>query len=688
LKCIYFKLMLFNDWWLLIELLYLKMTKFYRGILFVVFAGCCNFLSAQSPAYIQRKADYISTCLAAPSGSKLILQAYQGVPLNNNTLNNELNEVTTNSTADFTIIELVRLLFLTNGEYDSQILPVLNSIPYWINYGDTMRNYWSENHMIMWMSSDWLLHEKYGRAIDANLENRLKHYLQLKVDYGFYEFFSSVYGPYSFSGLVNLADFSQDIQIKTLATQACQRLLKDFLKLTNDKGVYYPTAGRNYPGKYENPYNQNHNNLIYLLTGLGNAPNNASAAGPFLASSTLPVDDIINSWAPVLDTVYYNGHTLQQGFALNANQAQADKVVFQWSSGGYFHPDVVFETVQLLNDSNMWDHPDFGLLRPLSFFPDTSFPAMSQALGCISQSTVIAGEEIAIYKHHAITLSSLQNFWPGKVGFQQYPCVANVGTTAVYCGSGTVYPNWDDRSPNNQNTHLPYVEQHKNLALLMYRPEPTPDLIGPSFAVKDVALYFNDSDFDEIAEDSLWILGREAEGYVAVRRSCINTINGVRACNTNVGQSWVIMVGDSGLYGNFTNFKNTVHQSTFTEDWYYDYADSQYVYYAQIIMDGDTIEHAWGVDSTLATGVNELIADNGFKVYPNPAADLLHISTNNLKGNGKIELYNISGQQVFSYTGTIQNIEIPVHNLTSGLYAVKLTGADGKIYSRKIIIGH
>lgn len=663
------------------------MINFYRSILILAFSFSGLIVSAQSPEYTQRKADYITTALAAPGGEKLVLQAYQDLPLDANILAIKLNQVTTNTTADFTIIELVRVLFLTNGEYDSQILPVLNSIPYWINYGDTMRNYWSENHMIMWMGSDWLLHEKYGRPIDATLEARLKHYLQLKVDYGFYEFFSSVYGPYSFSGLLNLADFAQDQQIKTLAIQASQRLLSDFLMLTNDKGVYFPAAGRNYPSKYINPYGQNHNNLIYLLTGMGDAPNKASAAGPFLASSSLPVDDIINSWTPTLDTLYHIGHTLQEGFVLNAQQAHTDRVVFQWTSGAYFHPDVVFETAQLLNDSNMWGHVDFALLEPLSFFPDTSFPAMSQALSCISQSSVICGQDIAIYKHHSITLSSVQDFWKGKVGFQQYPCVANVGTTAVYTASGNITPDWEERNDNNLNIHLPYVAQKKNLTLIMYRPEPTPDIIGSDFDSTAVSLHWRAGDFDEVAEDSLWLLGRQDEGYVAVRRNCLNTVSGISACPTVGGQSWVVMVGDSGLYGDFANFKNVVHNSVFTEDWYYDYVDSQYVYYAQIIMDGDTIDYAWGVDSTLATGVNE-ITNNDFTIYPNPANDVLRISTNAIQGNCKVELFNISGQLVYSYNGTAQSIEVPVHNFSNGLYAVKFTGNNGTTISKRMVINH
>lgn len=664
------------------------MTNRYYFTLFILLSFFSQWLHAQSPEYTQRRDAYITNCLAAQGGEKLILQAYQGLPLNNTALTNKLNIISTGETADFTIIELIRILFLTNGEYDSQILPVLNSIPYWINNGDTVRNYWSENHMIMWMSSDWLLHEKYGRAIDANLENRLRHYLQLKVDYGFYEFFSPVYAPYSFSGLLNLADFAQDTQIKSLATQAVQRLLKDFLKLTNNNGVYFPAAGRSYPEKYETPYGQNHNNLIYLLTGLGNAPTNASAAGPFLASSTIFVDDVINSWTPVLDTLYSIGHTLQQGFALNGTQAHTDKVVFQWSSGAYFHPDVVFETAQLLNDSTMWDHVDFALLQPLSGIPPANFPVFSQNLSCISQSSVICGQNVAIYKHHSVTLSSIQDFWKGKVGFQQYPCVANVGTTAVFTATGEPVADWGERHADAQNTHLPYVAQHKNIALLMYRPEKTPELIGPQFGFKEVALHWRDSDFDEIAEDSLWLLGRQNQGYVAVRRTCTDYINGVRACPVDKGASWVIMVGDSGLYGSFDNFKNTVHNSTFTEDWYYSNADSQYVYFAQIIMENDTINYAWGIDSTLATNVTEVANNSGINIYPNPANDRLFITHTNLKGNTTINLYTLSGQLAYSYIGPTQNLEIPTNQLSNGLYALKLLTADGKVYYKKVIVNH
>jgi hypothetical protein len=128
----------------------------------------------------------------------------------------------------------MRVLCLSNGLYSDSLLPHMLSVPYWVNYGDTLRGYWSENHMIMWMSTDWLLHERFGKPIDNRLRTRLVHYLHLKNDYGFYEFFSPVYAPYCLSGLLNLADFAQDAEIKSLAQSAAQRLLRE-LRLPADR---------------------------------------------------------------------------------------------------------------------------------------------------------------------------------------------------------------------------------------------------------------------------------------------------------------------------------------------------------------------------------------------------------------------------------------------------------------------
>ncbi len=645
--------------------------------------GFLQPLAANNATYEQRRSDYIDTALAHYDRDAITLQAYRNVPVDTAELHSILAGFATNETSDFDIVKLVRVLcFSQNHEYDTLLLPSLMATPFWINYGDTLHGYWSENHMSQWMSSDWILHEKYGKPVDADLDYRLRHYLHLKIDYGFYEFFSSTYAPYCLSGLLNLADFSQDAEIKSLAGQAAQRLLKDILKLTNNQGVFFPSAWRNYCGKYENAYGQNHNNLIYLLTGMGETPGGASHAGGFLASSTLPVDSIIASWTPQLDMTYHIGHSLDSGFVINSGLTPLDRTIFQWSSGAYFHPAVAAETAQLLVDSNMWKHVDFAPFYSFSGLSIPTIVGLANSLTVASESSLICGQDVVIYKHNSITLSSIKDFWKGKLGFQQFPCVANVGRTAVYTASGIVEPDWNDRKATNANENLPYVAQKKNLALLMYRPEPKPQLLP--YYNNEVALHFKTADFDEVATDSMWLLGREDENYVAVRRWCTDSINGVPACNMNGGQSWVIMLGDSALYGSFSNFQSLIHQSQFEEKWYLDTLANEFVYYAKITVDTVTIDYAWGVDTSTETGIRDAKVANRLTVYPNPTSDFVNVDLSEFANQpASINVFDMVGTLVYSEKVIAsKKTTIRTNQWPQGMYVITADTPKGRLVTR------
>ncbi len=605
--------------------------RFVTLLALILMLGFLQSALAQNAAFEARRLAYNNTALTQFNANAACIQAYNGLPVDQPTLSSIVSTISTDNTIDFKIVQLVRVLFLSNGQYDAQLLPPLNSIPYWLNNYDTVRNFWSENHMIMWTSSDWLLHEKYGRPVDPTLHDRLLHYLQLKNQYGFYEFNSSVYAPYALSGLLNLADFAADTVIKSLATSAAARLLtEDILLYANDQGVFFPTAGRNYYSKYDTPYGHNHNSLIWLLTGLGPAPDGASHCGAFLSTSTLPVDDIINSWSADVDRHYSVGHSLDSGFVLNAGLIDVDRIPFQWSSGAYFHPDVALETGYLIEDSSMWDHVDFTTLKSfVTFFPLDSFASIATKLSFMSRSSVISGTELAVFKRGGVTLSSARDFWPGRVGYQQFPWMAAAGTTAVFTASGAPDSDWYARPEDNNNAHLPFVEQTHNIALVMYWPEVETSLFHTLLGVDDptVALHFRDSDFDEVVEDSLWLIGRQSSNYVAVRRTCLDTVNGVRGCafDSTDGQAWVCVVGDATMYGSFAHFQDLISQSQFAESWYHNGVD-QWMYWATFSFDTTTVAHVWGRDSLLTARRDPVLADPvALKAYPNPTLDRVTI---------------------------------------------------------------
>lgn len=640
-------------------------------------------ISAFSQTYEERRQQHIANAIANENPHSNVILAHEGLPLIQTYLDNIYSVMLTKSTIDFDIVRLVRAMFLSGVDYDDQILPNLNLVPYWVNFGDTVRGYWSENHMIMWMSSDWLIHERTGRPVDATLEQRLKHYLNLKIDRGFYEFFSSTYFPFTLCGLLNLADFAQDEEIKSLAEQATRRLLTEVLLAVNDEGAFYPAAGRNYTGKYLTAFGENHSAIVYVLTGLGLEPLEATQGSSFLVTSDIDLTDVVDSWTAEVDTVLSIGHTLEDGFAINQQLSWVDRVMLQWSSGGYFHPLVVEETVTLLEDSNIWGHVDFELLAPLAGFPPDFYPTLSESLSAASMSTVISGQDVHIFKNNGVTLASIHDFHKGKLGFQQWPVVAGVGTAAVYPASGPATPDWQTRSSDNANEHLPYVGQSANVALVMYWPEEMPELLP--FNNKDVTLHWPESEFDEVTENGNWLLGRQGENYVAVRRACTGQIEGLWGCETPTplvpGQSWVLIVGNEEMYSDFSSFSQLVGQAVFEENSIFTTGWGS-GYHASITFDGNQVEYEWMRGGGVSVQESSMSA-NALQIFPNPATDHFTVELEQHNQPATLTVLNGLGQRVHqvSVSGT-NRVTVPTDGWPAGLYHILLDTDSGRQHGK------
>ncbi|KGO93866.1 hypothetical protein Q767_14435 [Flavobacterium enshiense DK69] len=72
----------------------------------------------------------------------------------------------------------------------------------------------------------------------------------------------------------------------------------------------------------------------------------------------------------------------------------------------------------------------------------------------------------------------------------------------------------------------------------------------------------------------------------------------------------------------------------------------------------------------------------GLNIYPNPANDVLHITTsaNEIK---TIAIYDVMGKEVFNTTTANETINIT--SLNAGVYIIKIT-EEGKTATRKLVI--
>lgn len=89
------------------------------------------------------------------------------------------------------------------------------------------------------------------------------------------------------------------------------------------------------------------------------------------------------------------------------------------------------------------------------------------------------------------------------------------------------------------------------------------------------------------------------------------------------------------------------------------------------------------------TSIQQVSANNGVKIYPNPANNTLNISLNNVSDNGNIYLYDLTGKQVAGTTISNSNSSYSINTaaLPSGTYMIMIQNGSN-ILSQKVVISH
>ena len=91
------------------------------------------------------------------------------------------------------------------------------------------------------------------------------------------------------------------------------------------------------------------------------------------------------------------------------------------------------------------------------------------------------------------------------------------------------------------------------------------------------------------------------------------------------------------------------------------------------------------VVASLPNGINDVSNENSLQVYPNPATTELKIRNNELRIE-KVEIENVLGQVVLHpLISSSSNLLIDVTNLSSGIYFLKATDANGKVSNAKFV---
>ena len=81
-------------------------------------------------------------------------------------------------------------------------------------------------------------------------------------------------------------------------------------------------------------------------------------------------------------------------------------------------------------------------------------------------------------------------------------------------------------------------------------------------------------------------------------------------------------------------------------------------------------------------------AIGNIKIFPNPVKDKLSISNIINSNLRSIEIFTVLGKlnRTYLVKNNVNNLEIDVSNLTSGIYLLKLNNEDGNSKTQKLIV--
>jgi len=110
-----------------------------------------------------------------------------------------------------------------------------------------------------------------------------------------------------------------------------------------------------------------------------------------------------------------------------------------------------------------------------------------------------------------------------------------------------------------------------------------------------------------------------------------------------------------------------------------------YLAFRYISTDSDAA--TWEVDNALIYGVLHVgiseVKEADIQVYPNPATDIINISSND---DGKVKIINLAGQSLMEIETRKGINQLHIQHLNQGLYMIQFTNNAGAVSTQKIMI--
>lgn len=495
--------------------------------------------------------------------------------------------------SDFRFQSLIRILYKHSDKVEANTLETMKStflgFKYWMDQpGEDSMCFWSENHQILFATSEYLIGKYYPDEVFTNdgkigqehmeiARERILIWLEQRWLYGFTEYYSSVYYVEDIAPLANLIEFAKDDEIVSKATAIMDLLLYD-VATQSYKGAFISTSGRAYERNRKSAKAGNSMKaVIQDVWGFPVDPDGRKGMDLcFLYLENYQVPEVIKLIGQDDSTSVIkasNGLDLDELDERNLNGTQINQVMIQWAMEAFTNHQVISNTIKYIDANGMFSNEflnDLKLINISLLKKMGLLPSVLKLFNPVSNGVVIQRANTYTYRTPDFMLATSQAYHGGEFGDQQSPWVATLSNEVSIFNSHPAKPLSDkgalSKSPGYWigNGRMPHSVQVENINMSIYKVPHKKGFMEKTLTEFTHA-YFPSSLLDETLIDSRYAFGKLDNKYIAfIAKNNLYYLEGSDNDLIQDGKDsyWIFEVSSEADEGSYQSFINRIKSNT------------------------------------------------------------------------------------------------------------------------------
>ena len=465
--------------------------------------------------------------------------------------------------ADFTAAGLIRF-YLENkhrlmDENKEEIKKCLTGFKYWMDQYDGRDDgmcYWSENHQILFATTEYLAGAEWQDAIFADGKTGEEHvrmameridaWVRQRYYYGFSEYYSNNYYPEDIAPMANFIQFAREEDSLTVERM---KMVMDIIfidiatqsfKYTDKDGkvqyAFMSASGRMY---MDNKSSDDTGNRLrpYINLVLENGEDYKENSNRFFVCFRRMYEaekdgEPIYRLPEVIKEIFYdtaderivkssNGLTIAELVELGLVGEDVDQIMMQMGMEAFSNPEVIDNAIAYLRENDLFANEFLNDFKIVNLWPLTTTGSLGFLSSLLDPSTngkAIQRANVYTYRNAYYSMSTSQAHFAGDYADQHQ---INIATLA---GNLSVYTAQPMRNSSRGQYwvgygRLPYSVQDRNVNISIYTIPEKCGMLEPHI-VEYTHAYFPVGLFDEVVLDYMvygYVFGRSGETYIMLK---------------------------------------------------------------------------------------------------------------------------------------------------------------------------